>query len=78
MTRGRKPGPQSAAAANGAKGGRPPQTATLRLGQRLALAAHYPAGMAPLVTGTVTEIKRGLPRLVIIQMDDGAEYRLMI
>lgn len=58
--------------------GAKPQTATLRLGQRLAMHQRTPDGFAPIVAGTITEIRRGVPRIVVIVMEDGTEYRLMI
>ena len=87
MTEPRKPRggwSNSASAKNGAKSadspsnGRPPQTATIRLGQRVAVLERNPVGLLPLVAGTVTEIKRGVPRVVVVTMEDGTEYRLMI
>ena len=55
-----------------------PQSATLRLGNRIAISERREGGMLPLVGGTVAEIKRGSPRIVVLAMDDGSEIRMMI
>ncbi len=87
MTHERKPRggwSNPASAANGARSaaspqnGRPPQTATLRLGQRLMLQERADGAPLPLVAGTVATIERGVPRIVTVTLDDGRELRLMI
>lgn len=50
--------------------GRPPQSITLRLGDGIAF--RYGVN-TPLELGEVTEIKRGIPRTVVMQLRESGE-----
>lgn len=52
----------------GKGGGRPPQSTTLRLGDGVAIRYGY---NRPLDLGKVTEIIRGIPRTVVIELRNG-------
>ena len=55
-----------------------PQSATLKVGDRIGISERREGAMLPLAGGTVAEIKRGSPRIVVLAMDDGSEIRVMI
>lgn len=76
----RKSKPDGRASNGGARpnSGALPRSATLRLGQRVGVSERSPAGFAPIVGGKIVEIKRGAPRVVVVEMDDGSELRIMI
>jgi hypothetical protein len=62
--------------------GRLPQSATIRLGQTVAVVESIVIDgerrASPLAEGTVAEIRRGDPRAVVIEMADGRRVSLYI
>ena len=55
--------------------GRPPQSITFRLGDAIAFRYGH---NTPLELGEVTELQRGIPRTVVIQLRDGEKVWLLI
>jgi hypothetical protein len=65
--------PKGAPALPGA--GRPPQSITLRIGDGIAF--RYGVN-TPLELGDVIEIKRGIPRMVVLQLREGERVWILV
>jgi hypothetical protein len=77
--RGPKPGAAvSGGVEVGKLGGRPPQSATLRLGGFVAAYERTTEGQTLRKRGTITAINRGVPREIVVTFEGGEELHLWV